>query len=243
MSRKINYYGSYMSGIVQSGLLMYINSGIFDSYPTTGSDWYDLTANNYDWGLINSPTFSTDNNGLLLFNGVDNRAVQNTSPRLAINTSNPFTVQFVARLDSTFGGRFPFLGVFRTTGANPFFCYYGSGTVPVVAGLNFGIGSTSYFRNVDPLPMDVFFQITIEFLGGSVTDVTNWNLEIDSVPKTIVVGVALRGYTNNFSYLGNDDAPSADKAWKGTIPVVPIYSRLLTPTEKASNANFYNSIY
>lgn len=59
------------SGIVTSGLVMYLDSAVTDSYSGSGSIWTDITYNGNDGTLVNSPTFSSANGGSILFDGVD----------------------------------------------------------------------------------------------------------------------------------------------------------------------------
>jgi hypothetical protein len=53
-----------------AGLLINLDSGNLTSYPTTGSTWFDLTANNNDATLLNTPTFSPSYGGILQFDDV-----------------------------------------------------------------------------------------------------------------------------------------------------------------------------
>lgn len=60
------------AGLVQNGLIMYIDAANDRSY-TSGSSWNDLTGNLENGSLINSPTFSSLSNGnrYFTFNGLD----------------------------------------------------------------------------------------------------------------------------------------------------------------------------
>jgi hypothetical protein len=55
------------SGICKRGLRVHMDSGIKESYPGTGTTWYDLTENENN-GTMNGPTFS---NGDMNFDGTD----------------------------------------------------------------------------------------------------------------------------------------------------------------------------
>jgi hypothetical protein len=54
--------GPYTRNIVTRGLINYLDAGITASYPGSGTVWYDLTPNGYDWNQVGSPTWSS--NGL-----------------------------------------------------------------------------------------------------------------------------------------------------------------------------------
>ena len=63
---------SYSNGpkIVTSGLVMYWDAANKKSYPGSGTTIYDLCGT-YDGTLVNGPTFSNTNGGVIVFDGVD----------------------------------------------------------------------------------------------------------------------------------------------------------------------------
>lgn len=54
---------------VTSGLTLYLDAGDTTSYPGSGSTWTNLASGGNNGTLINSPTYSSANNGSLVFNG------------------------------------------------------------------------------------------------------------------------------------------------------------------------------
>jgi hypothetical protein len=54
MATRYNYTG----GIVTDGLVLNLDAAKVDSYPGTGTTWYDLSGNNNNGTLTNGPTFS-----------------------------------------------------------------------------------------------------------------------------------------------------------------------------------------
>jgi hypothetical protein len=72
--------------IITSGLLLNLDAGFVGSYPTTASIWYDISGNANNGTLINGPTFSSDNSGSIVFNGVNNYV------GILNNTSVSFTI-------------------------------------------------------------------------------------------------------------------------------------------------------
>lgn len=57
--------------IVTDGLILSLDTAVSNSYPGTGTTWFDLSGNNYDATLTNGPTYSSDDSGKLVFDGVD----------------------------------------------------------------------------------------------------------------------------------------------------------------------------
>lgn len=74
--------------IVRNGLVLYLDAGNRKSYPTTGTVWTDLTKNKANGTLTNSPTYSTSNNGYLIFNGSNQYIVNSDYSQLAFGTGN-----------------------------------------------------------------------------------------------------------------------------------------------------------
>lgn len=70
-----NVFNSSMAGIqdyqniVKRGLIFYLDAGTPESYPESGTTWFDLSGNTYDGTLTNGPTFNSDNNGVIVFDG------------------------------------------------------------------------------------------------------------------------------------------------------------------------------
>jgi len=46
--------------VVQSGLKLHLDAGTLESYPGSGTNWFDITGNNNNGILVNGPTFSTN---------------------------------------------------------------------------------------------------------------------------------------------------------------------------------------
>lgn len=67
MAGRIAYYGN----IVTSGLVLNLDAAKKDSYPGSGTTWRDISGNSYNGILTNGPTFSSDNYGSIVFDGVD----------------------------------------------------------------------------------------------------------------------------------------------------------------------------
>lgn len=80
---------AYLPPVVMDGLVLYLDAANTKSYPGSGTAFNDLTINNYNFTLNNGPTFSSDNLGSIVFDGVDDFG--NTTSNLAFGT-NPFAI-------------------------------------------------------------------------------------------------------------------------------------------------------
>ena len=58
--------------IVNNGLVLHLDAANPRSYPGTGTAWNDLSGNGNTGTLVNSPTYSTSNKGIMTLNGTNN---------------------------------------------------------------------------------------------------------------------------------------------------------------------------
>lgn len=62
----------YIGGnIVRDGLVLHLDAASERSYPKSGTVWMDLSGNGNNGTLTNGPTFDSNNNGGIVFDGVD----------------------------------------------------------------------------------------------------------------------------------------------------------------------------
>ena len=59
---------------VEDGLVLSLDAADRNSYPGSGTTWYDLSGNGNNGTLTNGPTFDSGNNGSIVFDGVDDYA-------------------------------------------------------------------------------------------------------------------------------------------------------------------------
>jgi len=76
--------------IITSGLVLNLDAAITKSYPKSGTIWNDLSGNNNNGTLIGGPTYSTLNNGTLLFSGT-NQYVDIPSSNIPLNNVTQFS--------------------------------------------------------------------------------------------------------------------------------------------------------
>ena len=59
------------TNIVKRGLVLHLDAASTNSYPGTGTGWYDLTGNLNNGTLTNGPTYSSNNGGYIVFDGTN----------------------------------------------------------------------------------------------------------------------------------------------------------------------------
>jgi hypothetical protein len=75
--------------IVTDGLVLALDAADQNSYPGSGTTWSDLSGNNNNGTLVNGPTFSSANAGILTFNGTNqyvSTLIQNLSRPCTFST-------------------------------------------------------------------------------------------------------------------------------------------------------------
>lgn len=65
---------SLAGSVVSGGLVFNIDASDRDSYPGTGTTWFDISGNARHFTLVNGPAFSTSNGGYFTFDGSNDHA-------------------------------------------------------------------------------------------------------------------------------------------------------------------------
>jgi len=71
--------------IVTNGLILALDASDRNSYPGTGTSWFDMSGNGNTGTLVNSPTFSTSNGGVLVFDGNSKRVTTTVQRRATMS--------------------------------------------------------------------------------------------------------------------------------------------------------------
>ncbi len=61
---------AYNPSIITDGLVLYLDGANLKSYPGSGTTWNDLSGNNNNASMVNTPTYSNLKNGAFTFDGV-----------------------------------------------------------------------------------------------------------------------------------------------------------------------------
>jgi hypothetical protein len=83
----------YSPQIVTDGLVLLLDAGDINSYPRSGTTWYDVSGNGNNVTLTNGPTFlPTVARGVMSFDGVDDYATAPASSKFAFGAGD-FTLE------------------------------------------------------------------------------------------------------------------------------------------------------
>jgi hypothetical protein len=215
------------SGIVTSGLVMYLDAGVGSSYPGSGTAWTDISYNGNDGTLVNGPTYSSADGGSILFDGTDDNA-----STLFNGTLNDFTIccwfkatdssnnPYTRLLDKSFTGGF-WLG---KDAASP--DSWGGG-----------------IQEVSP-PFGRFLTLTdgqwnfITSVRESTTNTLYGNGIANTTSGTVTSAALDSSYLLLAQYIGG-----LGYNFKGNIAIVQMYNRALTSSEVLQNYNATKARY
>lgn len=215
------------SGIVTSGLIMYLDAGITASYPGTGTAWTDISSTGNNATLVNGPTYSSANGGSILFDGADdnastlfNGALNNFTICCWFKATDSTSPAYTRLLDKSFTGGF-WLGKDGAS-ANS----WGGG-----------------IKEVSP-PFGRFLTLTdgqwnfITSLRSGSTNVMYGNGITNTVSGTVTSSALDTSNLLLAQYIGG-----LGYNFKGNIAIVQMYNRALTSAEVLQNYNATKARY
>jgi hypothetical protein len=217
--------------IVTSGLTLMFDAGYLPSYPRTGNTVNDLSGNNSNTTLFNSPTFSLSNIGILNFS--DTSLQYGLTPNLG-NLSQ-WTVESWFKLDSLLTGKVTSIISNEYDGSNLNFSI-GTNNTPTNSNLAVGFYNGAWRSTTGFVPTtNVWYQVVGTYDGSTIRQYIN--------------GVASGGTLN---YVGTptsgggvrlmrrwDDTATSSNFVNGKLAIAYVYNRALSSTEVLQN---YNSL-
>ena len=205
-----------------NGLVLNLDAGNANSYPGTGTTWFDLASGN-NGTLVNGPIYDVTNGGSLLFDGVNDR-VTSFPTKLPDTSSKTIDIWFKSSSSVRQGlcgirdGVNVTGWVFtinRTSTGNLTYFNTGQGTVEVSAGI-----TTNIWYNA-VLTHDYSTGVAKIYLNGKLLGTGNTS-----------------GYNSStFNGVIGDEDGSFTTPFKGNIPKVTMYNRVLTDVEVLNNFN------
>ena len=79
--------------IVTDGLVLALDAGNTKSYPGSGTTWSDLSGNDNDGTLTNSPTYNSNNGGSFAFDGTNDHVSFASASELQFLNILPYTLE------------------------------------------------------------------------------------------------------------------------------------------------------
>jgi hypothetical protein len=225
--------------IVINGLVLYLDAANPKSYISGSTTWNDISRSGNNGTLINGPTYSSDNGGSIVFDGIDDYVtnIGTTSTFSFIQNTAVFTLNVWVK-PSILGTAMYFMGNNDgTTGSKGFYLGKLSNDRLWLA-VTYGVSGqfvisyqpSNYFTDTN------WVNVTVSSNGSEATAYKN-GVQFGSSSSTIInfsTGDSQRtlavGRVNNLgSY------------WNGNIATAQIYNRALSASEVLQNYNAIKS--
>ena len=217
----------YSRGVVRAGLVLDLDAGLTSSYPGTGATWTDLGVNGLNATLVNSPTYSSSNQGYLSFASASSQYATATNPgslsRWTVETVVRFTAAYNTKVAMVVGGQY--------NGASSLNFTIGTNNAPTNYNIAVGFFDGAWRSTTGILyPQNTWVHITGTYDGSTIRQFTNGN-QVDSLNY---VGTPTSGGEIRINRRW-DDIVSSGNLFDSNIAMVRIYNRALTAAEIKQN--------
>lgn len=220
MSGNIAYYG----GLVTSGLTVDLDAAKKASYPGTGTAWNDISGNGYTGSFTNGPTYSSNGQGCIVFDGTDDYVSVNTLPE---QTNSPLSLFTFVYLNSVGGGATR--GVWGHSNSANNNCHM---EATIASNWRVRLGSVNNSA-ITPVTTGVWQQIGFVCDGSNVSFYINGSfISTWSGSTGTILGPGGFGHT-----YGDSNIPI--RPLDGRIAQISIYRRVLSANEITQNYNAY----
>lgn len=236
--------------IVTLGLIMNLDAGNAASYPGSGNTWVDISGNDNNGTLVNGPTYNSDNNGSIVFDGNDDYGSVPSSQFQSGN--NPFSMEVWFRwAGNGVNSNNVLFGYGADTGPNK---------VPVMGIISnlvqFSFGSDSGATNSSAIQTNNWYQALATY--DQSFNKIYLNSQLSNTTSYSSAAVDLNGYNGLnagigclFSIWGNvgpvwpgPTGPTGRYGtFNGNIAIVRYYNRALNQSEVTQNFNALRGRY
>lgn len=208
----------YSPKIVTDGLVLCLDAANTKSFVSGSTVWNDLTKNNYSGSLINGPIYSALNNGVLVFDGVDDY-ILNTINKT--NIGSLLTISLWVYPTNAQSGRGILQFASSLNNILPFLLLQRASSSTISWYINGG------YRITETVLDNKYTNITLTYNGTRWSSYINGSLSLSNYIGPI-------GTNNGDSfYIGN----GFNGYFSGRIPYVNIYNRNLSESEVLQNYN------
>ena len=219
---------SMMVSIVKSNLLLYLDAGNSQSYPGSGTTWFDLSPNSNNATSLTGVSYSSLNGGYLTFNGSTGSGLLDTNK---YNTSYTGKTVFIAgNLTGITAGTYR--AMIGSGAGNRNFNFYFYSPSANTYQLHFSAGGTGILTtNISYTPGNWFTVAFTQALDGTTICYLN--------------GIQIYQTTVTFSqYLsGTEYVGRADNFWFGPLSVICVYKSALSAADILNNHNSVKGRY
>jgi hypothetical protein len=230
-------------GIVTTNLVLHYDAGNTSSYPGTGTTWSNLQATTINSTLTNGPTYSTNNGGVIVFDGTNDFTTAANNAIFDFG-SGDFTIEMWVKINGNSS-----LNNSNTRDATILSCFPTSGAVPNAWNFQFNATSTTTGTG---LRLQKYASSVVQDIQVSFTFTQGVFYQVGVTRRGATTRLFINGteYTPSINLSGNVN--SGGNAFKvstlgyagylhyfnGTVGIVRIYKGTgLTASEITQNYN------
>jgi hypothetical protein len=223
----------FANTIVQQGLVLNLDAGNNYSYAGAGTTWIDVSGNSNNGTLINSPTYSSDNSGVLNWASVSSQyatVAMNSGLRVA-NITQEVWVFLNSTADQVF------IGMQYGTGSNNSFALWVSGGT-----FYFGVNTGgTFYQSASSTPSTSTWYHLVHTYNGTTqylyingvlattyNSAASGNMTYDTSNTLLAIGA-------DFNGTGYNTGPTLFV--NGKMPIVKIYNIALSAAQVLQNYN------
>jgi hypothetical protein len=228
--------------IITSGLTLNVDAGYVPSYPRSGTTWTDLSGTGNTATMVNTPVFSTSNNGIFTFDGATNYFTLGTPSSLSLTSS--LTISSWVKLTS-FSANDTYQTIYEKgydgTNEQIFFRFYNFSSVNYLqcGTSNSTSGTTKAEYTIGgSISTGTWYNLVAQFNGSAWiiylngTNVAQTNTSRGPYSSTAASSIGAAYITSSYTRFLN-----------GSIGSIQVYNRALSSTEITTNYNAQKSIY
>jgi hypothetical protein len=222
--------------IVTNGLVLALDAADKNSYPGSGTAWRDMSGNNSNSTLTNSPTFNSANGGSIVFDGVDDYTTTTAGQAFYQYTNQLSVCWWIKRNGDLLTGA----GCGQSTlslddmTSNVWLMHGNTNNT-----VTFYVNDNGAWKNIASSILD---NNTWYFLAGTI-NTSNIIMYINGTLYGTSTGIST-GIVNNSNsvvVLGRDPRVSSGRYLNGSIANIQVYNRTLSTSEILQNYNAQKS--
>ena len=223
----------YSPKIVTDGLVLYLDAANTKSYVSGSTTWNDISRGGNNGTLVNGPTFSSQNGGSIVFDGVNDYVDTANSTGLNFtNTSGTVSLWFKTSVANTF------LIAKNMDSTGGWGVLIDASGIPLFEAKNNASGASAFYRYVNVTGTNNVWHNIVAAFTTSTSVVANNTVSMyfdgvlnqSALTQVLVYG----GNTAGTIQLGRR---TSGGYFNGNISNVQIYNRLLSANEVLQNYN------
>jgi hypothetical protein len=221
----------YSPRVVTSGLVLALDAANPNSYPGSGTTWYDLSGNSNNNTLNNGITFVPNvNGGVLSFDGTDDFGL-GSIPSTIFSGAHSIGCWFYRRSVTEWAGLFS-----NNVGTTSCSILTFISTTNSIGTNQAGVNGTSIAVDLGADHLNKWIYCVIVYTGATNGSPVNVYAYEDGNLLTSTGNLYWNLSTHNQYYVGRHWA-AANQILNGNIPIMQVYNKALSATEVQQNYN------